>query len=213
MIRSGIFILGLTGGIGMGKSSIASMFRDLGVLIIDSDVIVHELLAFGGGAVESILRLCPEARLVDSCGAVGIDRRVLGEHLSSDIFMKQLEGILHPLISVRRSEILANLSNNVSDNFLQIVVIDAALLFEKGVDSECDYVIVVSAGEDLQRQRAMARTGMSEVKFERLLARQMCDAERCSRGDIILDTRCDLAKTRQQVREIFGQIIAGKLAS
>ncbi len=209
MNREHVFVLGLTGSIGMGKSTVASMFRDLGAIIIDSDDIVHRLMEYGGAAVGDILRLCPEAKILNRDGLAGVDRVVLGKWVVSDAGdVRKLESILHPLVSARRGALLDLMER---DGKFCLAVLDVPLLFERGIDNECDFVIVVSAGEVIQRERVMSREGMTEERFADILRKQMSDAEKRERADLVLDTGLSLEETKKQVEDIYEKIKSGKI--
>ena len=174
-----MIVLGLTGSVGMGKSTAAAMFRRLGVPVHDSDATVHRLLAPGGAAVKKVAAAFPETLGADG----GIDRAALGRRVFADAAaLKRLERILHPL--VRRGQ----------DRFLKqararrekLVVLDIPLLFETGGDKRCDLIVVVSAPAAVQRARVMARPGMTEPRFRAILAKQMPDAEKRRRADIVV---------------------------
>jgi dephospho-CoA kinase len=192
------FVLGLTGSIGMGKSTTAAMFRDEGVPVWDADAAVHALYAPGGAAVPGVARLVPEA-VRD--GAV--DRAVLREALERDpSLFPRLEAVVHPLVAEDR------------DRFLQaaqgdIVVLDVPLLYERGIDHECDGVAVVSASAETQMRRLLARPGMDEVAAAMLLARQMPDAEKRRRARWIVATET-LEQARAAVRQILSEIRADR---
>ena len=206
MSRQHVFVLGLTGSIGMGKSTVARMFRDLGAIIIDSDDIVHRLMEYGGAAVDEILQLCPEAQIIARDGSVGVDRVVLGKWVVSDEGdVGKLEAILHPLVSARRAQILDLME---TEGEFRLAVLDVPLLFERGIENECDLVIVVSAGAEVQRKRVMGRDGMTEKRFLDILSKQMSDEEKRERADLVLDTSQDYEETEKQVREIYEHIRA-----
>ncbi len=206
MSREHVFVLGLTGSIGMGKSTVARMFRDLGAIIIDSDDIVHRLMEYGGAAVADILQLCPEAKIVARDGSVGVDRVVLGKWVVSDKGdVGKLESILHPLVSARRGQLLDLME---AEGEFRLAVLDVPLLFERGIEAECDLVIVVSAGAEEQRRRVMGRDSMTEERFADILGKQMSDEEKRERADLVLDTSLDYEETEKQVREIYEHIKA-----
>ncbi|MEM8536284.1 MAG: dephospho-CoA kinase [Pseudomonadota bacterium] len=171
------FVLGLTGSIGMGKSTTAMMFKDAGVPVWDADAVVHKLYAKGGDAVEPVKAAFPAAFRHGS-----IDRDVLKSLLSKDkTAIKTLETIVHPLVTADRAGFLA-------EQIHPLVVCDIPLLFETGADAWLDGVLVVTASAMLQRARVMARPGMTEQQFELLLARQMPDAEKRRRADYVIET-------------------------
>ena len=188
------FRLGLTGSIGMGKSTTAAMFRDEGIPVWDADAAVHRLYAPGGAGVAAIAAMHPAA-VVD--GAV--DRAVLKEWIAADpTALARIEAAIHPLVAADRA---AFLSGAASD----IVVLDIPLLFEKGSQAEMDATLVVTAPPVLQRARVLARPGMSEAQFATILARQMPDADKRARATHIIET-LSLESVRACVRALIGHI-------
>ncbi|NNC72438.1 MAG: dephospho-CoA kinase [Sphingomonadaceae bacterium] len=182
-------ILGLTGSIGMGKSAVAAMFADAGVPVFDADAEVHRLQAAGGELVDEIERLFP-----GTTGSAGVDRVRLGQAvLGDDAKLKQLEALIHPVVGRNRAAFLADNADAA------LVLFDIPLLFETGGDAHVDARIVVSAPYEAQRERVLARPGMSAERFEAILARQMPDAEKCKRADFVIDTGTTLEETRAQV--------------
>ena len=193
-----MIIAGLTGSIGMGKSTVGQMFRDLGVTVLDSDAVVHALYAKGGAAVAPVAALFPEALAEGAINRARLSAAVVGKPDA----MKQLEAIVHPL--VRRAQL-----DFIEENRRQgrpLVILDIPLLFEIGAQSRVDHIIVVSAPADVQRRRVLARPGMSVEKFEKILASQMPDADKRQKADWVIDTSADLETTRAQVRKVFKQL-------
>ncbi len=188
------FVLGLTGSIGMGKSTTAAMFREEGVPVWDADAVVHALYAPGGAAVPRVAGLVPEA-VVE--GAV--DRARLRAALERDpSVFPALEALVHPLVAEARTAFLGEPTADV-------VVLDVPLLFERGIDRECDGVVVVSASPETQMRRLLARPGMDRAGAEMLLARQMPDAEKRARARWIVPTET-LEEARAAVRQILSEI-------
>lgn len=170
-------VLGLTGSIGMGKSTTARMFADRGVPVWDADAAVHRLYAPGGAAVGPVAALVPEALGPDG----GIDRAVLRARIAADPgLIAKLNAVVHPLVAQDRAAFLAAQTADV-------VLLDIPLLFEAGGAALCDAVAVVSAPPEAQRARVLAR-GLTEAEFTTILARQMPDAEKRARADFIIDT-------------------------
>ncbi|MES2290145.1 MAG: dephospho-CoA kinase [Pseudomonadota bacterium] len=193
-------IVGLTGSIGMGKSTVAAMLRDLGVPVFDADAEVHRLQGPGGALVDAI-----ETAFPDTTGPAGVDRQKLGARvLGDDAAMKRLEGIVHPAVGEARRRFLAD---NADASF---VVFDIPLLFEKGGEASVSAVWVVSAPLDVQRTRVLARPGMSAEKFDSILARQMPDDEKRRRATSIIDTGQSLDVTRAQVVALVACIRASE---
>jgi dephospho-CoA kinase len=193
-------IVGLTGSIGMGKSTVAQMFRDEGVPVFDADAEVHRLQAAGGKLVAAI-----EARFPGTTGAAGVDRAKLAAAvLGDDAAMKALEAIVHPAVGVERAAFLAAHAD------APLVVFDVPLLFETGGDARVDKVVVVSAAPEVQRARTLARPGMTEAKLDAILARQTPDAEKRARADVVIATDTSLEETRSQVRRVVACLRAGE---
>ncbi len=190
------FILGLTGSIGMGKSAVAAMFRGLGVPVFDADAAVHELQGPGGACVALIERAFP-----GTTGPAGVDRQKLGAKVfgNSDA-LKQLEQIVHPEVAELRRTFLADHAE------APLIVFDIPLLFEKGGQAGLDAVLVVSAPAHLQRERVLARPGMTEQKFAQILGLQVPDAEKRARADHVIDTGVSLAETRHAVQRLVHAI-------
>lgn len=194
-----MILLGLTGSIGMGKSTTARMFADEGALVWDADAAVHRLYARGGAAVEPLGEAFPGV-VVD--GAV--DRTRLAERLGRDEdAFKRLEAIVHPLAAQDRADDLAA----ARARGVRLAVLDIPLLFETGGDAFVDAVVVVTADPEVQAARVLARPGMTRDRFEAILARQMPDAEKRRRADFLVDTGRGLDAARDQVREIVGTVL------
>lgn len=195
-----MIVLGLTGSIGMGKSTTTAMFADEGALIWNADEAVHRLYASGGAAVAPIAAAFPGA-VVD--GAVDRDRlaAALGR---DDAAFRRLESIAHPLVARGRLEDLAA----AEARGVKLAVLDIPLLFETGGDAAVDAVVVVTAPAEVQAARVLARPGMTRERFEAILARQLPDAEKRRRADFIVDTGQGLEAARARVREIAGTVLA-----
>ena len=189
------YVLGLTGSIGMGKSTTAQMFRDLGVPVWDADAAVHRLYAKGGAAVEPVRGLCPNAV---SSGSV--DRAALKAWLSEDSMrLAALEAVVHPLVAADRSAFVAAQTG-------PLVVLDIPLLLETGV--RVDGVLVVTAPSNVQRARVLARPGMTESQFSLILARQMSDTDKRARADFVIET-VDMETARAGVRDLVQRLGGG----
>ncbi len=186
-------ILGLTGSIGMGKSTVASMFADEAVPVFDADAAVHRLQGPGGRVVAAI-----EAAFPGTTSDRGVDRAKLSAAvLGDDDAMRRLEGIVHPAVAEERTAFLAA---NADAPF---VVFDIPLLFETGGDAHVDRIAVVSAAPEVQRARTLARPGMTPAKFDAILARQMADAEKRARADVVIATDVAIDQTREAVRRVI----------
>jgi dephospho-CoA kinase len=191
-------IVGLTGSIGMGKTTTAAMFAEAGVPVWNADAAVHRLYAPGGAGIAPISRLCPEA-----VAGGGVDRDILRRWIARDEgALKRLETVIHPLVARDRRAFLAEAGADV-------VVLDVPLLFETGGDRACDVTVVVSAPPEVQRARVMSRPGMTEADFDRLLASQMPDAEKRARADYIIETTT-LEAARASVHNILREIKGGR---
>ena len=188
-----MIIVGLTGSVASGKSTVAGWMRETGITVHDADATVHSLLAVNGQAVgEIIARFGPDMGASDG----GIDRKKLGGYVfANPAGRKTLESILHPLVRQHRDKFLQDQQRLGR----QIVVLDVPLLYETGGDKLCDYVIAVFAGEDAIRQRALSRPGMTTEKLSGILATQMPASEKCQRADFVLDTDLDPDITRQHL--------------
>ncbi|WP_292084852.1 MULTISPECIES: dephospho-CoA kinase [unclassified Brevundimonas] len=194
-----MIILGLTGSIGMGKSTTGRMFADEGALLWDADAAVHRLYARGGAAVEPLGQAFPGV-VVD--GAV--DRARLAEALGRDeTAFKRLEAIVHPLVAQDRAQDLAA----ARAEGVRLAVLDIPLLFEIGGEAFVDAVVVVTADPEVQAARVLARSGMTRERFEAILSRQTPDAEKRRRADFLVDTGRGLDAAREQVAQIVGTVL------
>jgi len=190
------FILGLTGSIGMGKSAVAAMLRGLGVPVFDADAAVHELQGPGGACIAPIERAFP-----GTTGPQGVDRQKLGAAVFGNVeALKLLESIVHPEVAEMRRAFLADNAN------APLIVFDIPLLYEKTGQHGLDAVAVVSAPTDVQRERVLARPGMTVEKFEQILKLQVPDAEKRKLADHVIDTGVSLAETRHAVQELVHRI-------
>lgn len=195
-----MIVLGLTGSIGMGKSTTTAMFADRGALIWNADEAVHSLYAPGGAAVAPVEQAFPGV-VVD--GAV--DRTRLAEALGrDDQAFKRLEAIVHPLVLKGRLDDLAA----AEARGVRLAVLDIPLLFETGGDAAVDAVVVVTAPAAVQVERVLSRPGMTRERFDAILSRQLPDAEKRRRADFVVDTGEGLAAARARVDEIVGMVLA-----
>ena len=191
-----MFILGLTGSLGMGKSTTAKFFVEEGVPVHDADAEVHRL--YEGEAAEAI-----EAAFPGTTTGGRVDRTALAARVLNDpAALKRLEAIVHPLVHAAERRVLAEASARGA----KVAVLDIPLLFETGGDSRVDAVVVVTAPEDIQRQRVLARPGMTVAKLEAILEKQMPDVEKRRRADFIVDTSRGFEAARGQVRAILAAV-------
>lgn len=185
--------LGLTGSIGMGKSTVAAMFADEAVPVFDADAAVHRLQGPGGAAVAAI-----EAAFPGTTGAEGVDRTALRDAVFDDsAAFARLEAIVHPAVAIERARFLE------ANRAAPLLVFDVPLLFEVAGARTVDKIVVVSAAPQVQRARVLARPDMTESRFEAILARQLPDAEKRARADFVIDTGSSLEETRAQVRNVI----------
>ena len=193
-------IVGLTGSIGMGKTTTAAMFHALGVPVWDADGAVHRLYASGGSGVASVSIAFPESHRDDG----SIDRDILARSvLDVPEKLRLLESIVHPLVGQDRAQFLAQ----AREMNVPIVIIDVPLLFETGGDAHVDDAIVVTCEAVQQRQRVLMRPGMTEAKLTSILSRQLPDAEKRARADFIITTDISLDDTREQVGRVYHQLL------
>lgn len=189
--------LGLTGSIGMGKSTTAQIFADRGVPVYDADAVVHQL--YQSEAVPLIAEAFPEA-VIDG----QVDRKILSASvLGKPDELKKLENIVHPLVHAKEQQFL----RDAEAKGAKLVVLDIPLLFETGGTNRVDKILVVSAPYEMQRERVLSRENMTEEKFQSILARQMPDAEKRAKADFIVDTGQDKEFARQQVSEILEKLL------
>ncbi len=191
--------LGLTGSIGMGKSTVAAMFADEGVPVFDADAAVHRLQGPKGALVAAI-----EKAFTGTTGPEGVDRSALADLVMGDRDkLARLEAIVHPAVAAERAAFLA------ANADAPLVVLDIPLLFETGGESRVDKVAVVSAPLAVQRARVLARPGMTPARLDKILARQTPDGEKRARADFVIDTSVALGHTRDQVRGIVACLTGG----
>ena len=191
-------IIGLTGSIGMGKSTVAGMLEALGVPVFDADAEVRAMQGPGGAVLPAIEAIFPGVT-----SPAGLDRAELGRRVFGDPEqLARLESIMHPAVAERRKLFLEENTD------APMVVFDIPLLFEKGGAAGVDAVVVVSAPEPVQRERVLARDGMTEEKFAQILALQTPDAEKRKRADYVIDTGQTLAETRADVARLVERLKA-----
>ncbi|MET3790917.1 dephospho-CoA kinase [Aquamicrobium terrae] len=198
-----MIVLGLTGSIGMGKSTAGKMFREAGVAVHDSDEAVHRLYA---GAAAPLVEAAFPGTTVDGV----VDRAALGKLVFGDpVALKKLEAIVHPLVRADADEFLARQRAAGA----RLAVLDIPLLFETGGRDRVDKVAVVSAPAEVQRERVLARPGMTAERFEAILAKQVPDAEKRRLADYVIDTRRDFDVTRARIGEIIADLTGEKTAA
>jgi dephospho-CoA kinase len=189
-------VLGLTGSIGMGKSTVAGMFERLGVPVFDADAEVRRLQGPGGALVAAI-----EAAFPYTTGTAGVDRDALAGKVFGDRdALARLEVIVHPAVREAREDFLRRHAG------VPLVVFDIPLLFEKSGGDEVDKVLVVSAPPEIQRERVLARERMTSARLEEILALQMPDAEKRARADFTIDTSRPLAETEAEVAALVDKL-------
>lgn len=188
--------IGLTGSIGMGKSTSAKLFVEAGIPVNDSDAVVHDL--YSGEAVPLV-----EAAFPGTTAGGRVDRQKLSRKLAGDPSgFKRLEAIVHPLVRDRERQFLERQRKAGAD----MVVLDIPLLFETGADKRLDKIVVVSCDPQIQRERVLARPGMTEEKFNMILSRQTPDAEKRARADYVIDTSGSIEAAGEQVKEIIADL-------
>jgi len=194
-----MIVIGLTGSIGMGKTTTAKLFAAEGIPVLDSDAVVHDL--YSAEAVPMIEATFPGTTISGT-----VDRLELGNILRENpANFSKLEAIVHPLVRERQEAFLRK-AREENQNF---AVLDIPLLFETGAETRVDKIVVVSCAPEIQRQRVLSRPGMTEEKFEMILARQMPDNEKRRRADFIIDSGNGVEAARDQVREILQRLSAG----
>ncbi len=193
-----MILLGLTGSIGMGKSTTAAMFRDAGIPVYDADAAVHDLYDQGGAAVGPVGEAFPGVVKDGKVDREALRQAVLGKPDE----LKRLNAIVHPLVGRDRVGFFQQAEADKAD----IVVLDIPLLFETGGHANVDAVVVVSAPADQQRERVLARPGMSPERLDAILAQQLADAEKRARAHFVVDTGRGLEPARAQVAEIIAAV-------
>ncbi len=188
-----MIVLGLTGSIGMGKTTVARMFADENIPVFDADAEVHRLQGPQGALVAAI-----EDHFPGSTGAAGVDRTALAERvLGQPEALQRLEALIHPAVAQAREAFLH------AHRDAPLVVLDIPLLFEKGGWDQVDKIAVESAPPEIQRARVLGRPGMTAAKFDRISSLQMPDEEKRARADFVISTAQDLDRTRDSVRSII----------
>ena len=198
-----MIILGLTGSIGMGKSTAAAMLRYLGVPLFDADAVVHRLLGRGGRAVRAVEAVFPGVRNE----MAAIDRQRLAQRVfGHPEELRRLEGILHPMVRAAERRFVARARSRHD----RLIVLDIPLLYETRGTGRCDYVLVVSAPARLQRERVMRRPGMTARRFSEIIGAQLPDSEKRRRADFVVPTALSKAATFRRLRAIVDDLRYGK---
>lgn len=200
-----MIVLGLTGSIGMGKSTTAAMFQAMGAPVYDADAAVHALYAPGGAAVALLEAAFPGVVKDGAVDRAALSAQVVGKPEA----MSRLEAIVHPLVGHSRVGFFEGATAAGAD----VVVLDIPLLFETGGEKAVDAVVVVSAPAELQRARVLERPGMTPEKLDGILARQLPDAEKRARADFVIDTGRGLEPARVQVAEVLAAVRAPAFTS
>jgi dephospho-CoA kinase len=196
-----MIVIGLTGSIGMGKSTVAQMFRDAGVPVHDADGAVHAL--YKGKAAPLV-----ESAFPGTTTREGVDRQKLAQAvIGNDAAMKRLEALIHPLVQADQAAFLSKAKTAGA----RLAVLDIPLLFEAARENDCDHILVVTANAAQQKARVLARPGMTEERFNLLLARQMPDAEKRRRADSIIDNSGPIEETRRQVEALISRLQNGSM--
>jgi dephospho-CoA kinase len=193
-------LVGLTGSVGMGKTTTAGMFARLGIPVYDADAAVHRLYAPGGAAVGAIATAFPE------CVSGGqVDRACLAAKVRADpAAIARLETIVHPLVAQDQAAFIGRAALDGAE----IVVLDIPLLFETGADARVDALVVVTAPHDVQRARVLARPGMNEELFDQILARQLPDVDKQTRAHFLVETDQGMSHAFEQVKRIVSELRA-----
>lgn len=199
-----MIIIGITGSIGMGKSTVSGMLRDMGIPVHDMDASVHKLIGPKGAAVSTIAKKFPEALKKNADGEDYMDRAILGRIVFTDRQKKkELEDLMAPFIWSESDRFFEELKQKNCP----VAVLDAPLLFESGEEKRVDVIICVSASKDKQQQRVLARPGMTLERFNQVVAGQLPDAEKRKRSDYVIDTNKDIADTRAQLSLVLAEIL------
>ncbi|MCK4945821.1 MAG: dephospho-CoA kinase [Alphaproteobacteria bacterium] len=194
-----MIVIGLTGSIGMGKSTASEMLRDIGIPVHDSDATVHDLLAPNGKAVSAVGKKFPDAVKTNELGESYIDRQILGKNVFTDNQKKKtLEEILHPMVWKDSNSFIELMKKKNH----QIIALDIPLLFETGLEKRVDVTLCVSAPPEIQRRRVLERPNMTSEKFDRIVAEQLSDAEKCKRAYYVVDTGKGFDDIHEQLVQI-----------
>ncbi len=197
-MKKRMVIIGLTGGIGMGKSTVAGLLQDMGLPIYSADQAVHDVLKKDGKGVKPVATLCPE-----SLKRGGIDRKVLGQAVfAQPQKLRALEKIIHPLLRQAERATIAKARKDKA----RAVILEIPLLFETGGEARCDITLCVTAPRKIQQERVLSRPNMTPEKFRAILKRQMTNAEKRQHADYMIPTGDGLAKTRTHLRQLLKRL-------
>ena len=192
-----MIVLGLTGSIGMGKSTTAKLFAEAGVPVYDADATVHKV--YEGEAVPAI-----DAAFPGTTSGGAVDRALLSAQVVHDpAAMKRLEQVVHPMLRAYHQKFLSDAEQSGAP----VAVVDVPLLFETGGEKRVDAVVVVSAPAEMQRARVLARENMTQEKLDAILARQTTDAEKRRRADFVVDTSSGIEPVRARIRDILAEVV------
>jgi len=197
-VKRSVFVIGLTGSIGMGKSTAAAMLREMGLPIFDADATVHKLMARGGAAVAAVEEAFPGVVADGAVSRPELGKRVFGDAAA----LRRLERILHPRVGDAERAFLAG----VARSRRQFAVRDVPLLFETGGEKRCDATIVVSAPAHIQRARVLARPGMTEERLQQVLSKQMPDARKRRLADYVVPSGLGRRVTREALAAVLRDI-------
>jgi len=197
MTKRNSILVGLTGSIGMGKSTAAGFFADLGAAVWDADEAVHRLYSAGGQGAKALQAIAP-----DCVDKNGVNRKILGKLIQSQPdLLPKIEALIHPLVAEDRQRF-----REVETS--QVLIFDIPLLFENKSETSFDFVVVVSCKPEVQRARVLAREGMTKEKFEFILAKQMPDMTKRAHADFVIETDVSLEDTKSQVLDIYQRLLA-----
>ncbi|MCP4355954.1 MAG: dephospho-CoA kinase [Proteobacteria bacterium] len=208
MVENKMVLVGVTGSIGMGKTTVANMMRELGIPVHDADAVSHYLLESNKESMEAVAKMFPEVAEKNDDGSIFINREKLGHIVFMDKEKKkQLEAYLHPLVVKDRSDFL----KRKKEEGFKIAVLDIPLLFETGRDKEVDVTICVSAPPETQKERVLSRHGMTSEKFDAIVSGQMKDKQKCLLSDYGIDSGQEMDAMQKQVEEVIRKIEAKEL--
>ncbi len=200
-----MIILGLTGSVGMGKSTAANLFREFDIPVHDADAATHALLDVNGGAVAKIETLFPTTAEIDDDGNKYISRQKLGQIVfNDDVSLKKIEAILHPLVRAKTDDFVKEQADKGSD----LVVLDIPLLYETKGEDRCDAVLVVYTSDLIQRKRVLARPNMTVERLEAILEKQMPATEKLKRADFSLSMEDGIDEAKARIKAMMPQFMA-----